>query len=78
MVDGSDIPISEDYEQYEVEILSDIGTHVRTIVVDGQTEASYSAADQIGDGFDAGQPINVKVYQMSATLGRGNAASGVV
>jgi hypothetical protein len=77
MVDGADIPISEDYEQYEVEIL-DGTTVVRTFVVDDATEVAYTAAAQTSDGLTPGDPVSLNIYQMSAILGRGNMYTGEV
>ena len=71
--DGVGIPLGEESETYHVDILDD-GNVVRTIEVTSPT-ASYSAADQVADFGSAQSSVDVKVYQMSAVVGRGYAAS---
>lgn len=70
--DGVGIPLGEETEAYEVDIL-DGGNIVRTIEVTSPT-ASYSAADQTTDFGSAQSSVDVKVYQLSAVVGRGYAA----
>ena len=78
--DGADIPLGEESENYEVEIL-DGPTVVRTItstpsgggsaVTPASRQATYSAVDQVTD-FGAEQlNLTVRVYQLSAAVGRG-------
>jgi hypothetical protein len=67
--DGVDVPLSEESESYEVEILNG-STVVRTI--SGTTPTcSYSAADQVTDFGSTQSSVSVKVYQLSALYGRG-------
>lgn len=77
-IDFSDVPLGEDSEAYEVDIYNAGWTAVlRTIAVTAQT-ASYTAAQQTTD-FGAPQAaINIKVYQISAAVGRGFAATATV
>lgn len=74
--DGVGIPLGEETEAYQVDILdgSDV---VRTIEATSPT-ASYSAADQATDFGSAQSSIDVKIYQMSAVVGRGYAAEATV
>ena len=74
--DGVGIPLGEESELYEVDIL-DGSTVVRTIEISSPT-ASYSAADQTTDFGSAQSSIDVKVYQLSAMIGRGYAVSATV
>ncbi len=68
-LDGADVPLSEESESYEVDIL-DSGTVVRTLS-SATPAVTYSAADQTTD-FGAPQAsVDVAVYQLSATMGRG-------
>jgi hypothetical protein len=69
------VPLGEDSEAYEV-VIPD-ASPPRIISVTAET-ASYSAASQTTDGFTPGDPIDVIVYQMSATNGRGRPASFTV
>lgn len=67
--DGVDIPLGEESERYQLDVLdgSDV---VRTIEVISPA-ASYSAADQVTDFGSARSAIDVKLYQISAVVGRG-------
>lgn len=75
--DGADLQNSEALEQYEIDIVL-TGSVVRTIVVDDATETVYSAANQTTDGITPGDYIEVNIYQMSATIGRGNVGAAIV
>ncbi|MFQ5774207.1 MAG: phage tail protein [Kiloniellaceae bacterium] len=78
--DGADVPLGEESEDYEVDILNGAAV-ARTItstaspggsvVTAASRQALYTAADQIAD-FGAEQAtLTLKVYQLSATVGRG-------
>jgi hypothetical protein len=75
--DSVDVPMTEASESYSVDIYSSgaYSTVVRTIDTTSPT-ASYSAADQTSDGLTPGATVYFKVYQLSAIVGRGHAASG--
>jgi len=66
---GYDVPLSEATEAYEVEIMNGV-TVVRTLSVTAQT-AVYSAADQVTDFGSPQSSIIVRIYQLSAVVGRG-------
>jgi hypothetical protein len=69
--DGTDIALSEESEEYEVDVEID-GAVVRTIEVTAQT-ATYTAAQQAADfGTITGGEIAFAVYQISASVGRGH------
>lgn len=70
------VPLGEATESYSIDVMSG-ATVVRTIASATQT-ASYTAAQQTTDGFTPGNPITVNVYQISATVGRGNALNGTI
>ena len=74
--DGVDVPLGEESERYEVEIL-DGSTVVRILEVTAQS-ASYSAADQATDFGSAQSSVDVKVYQLSAVVGRGYPATSTI
>lgn len=70
--DGSDIGFSESIFRFEIDVYDPTNTSVvRTIVVDNAETTAYSAAQQTADGYTPGDPVYVRVYQMSATVGRG-------
>lgn len=70
--DGVDVPLGEASEAYDVEIYDGAGyaNVKRTISVTAQT-ASYSSADQTTDFGSAQSTLYLKIYQKSATIGRG-------
>jgi len=69
--DALEIPIGEESEAYEVDVLDGAGTVVRTITDLTTPTASYTAAEQTTD-FGAPQAaIVVVVYQLSGIVGRG-------
>ena len=74
--DGVGIPLGEESEAYEVDIL-DGSTVVRTIEATSPS-ASYSAADQVADFGSAQSSMDVKIYQLSAVVGRGYAATASI
>lgn len=78
--DSVDVPNSESSEAYEVEIYSD-GTYAtlkRTISGISAQTTTYLTATQSTDFGSPQTTVYFKVYQMSAAVGRGHAASGSV
>jgi hypothetical protein len=80
------IPAMGPAETYEIDIL-DGSTVVRTIKTQayagydwpGQRQYdSYTAAQQTADGLTPGDPIDVKIYQMSDKVGRGNPGEATI
>jgi hypothetical protein len=66
---GADVPLNEESERYEVDILNGL-TVVRTIPVISPV-ATYTAAQQTADFGAPQSSVAVRVYQLSATVGRG-------
>jgi hypothetical protein len=67
-----DVPLAEDSEAYEVEI-RDGGTTKRTLTTT-TTSALYTAAQQIADWgapLGPGQTLSIRIFQLSALIGRG-------
>lgn len=84
--DGSGtVPVSEDTESYQIDILNGSNV-VRTITVEAlasnsiavQPTALYTAAQQTTDFGSPQTSIALKVYQVSGEVGRGFAASATV
>jgi len=74
--DGADVPLNEESERYEVDIL-DGANVVRTIPATSPA-ATYTAAQQTAD-FGSPQPsVALKVYQISAAVGRGRPATATL
>lgn len=67
--DNSDIPLSEASESYEIDVLDGV-TVVRTITAATQS-ATYTAAQQTSDFGSPQAQVTVRIYQLSATVGRG-------
>ena len=68
--DGTDVPLSEAVEAYELEIVS-AGSVIRTASGLATPFFTYTAADQVAD-FGSLQPVvTVRVFQLSEVAGRG-------
>jgi hypothetical protein len=68
-------PLAETTEAYEVEIWA--GATLKRTLASGTTSALYSAAAQTADfgaALTAGQSFTVRIFQVSARLGRGTPA----
>ncbi len=69
---GLDVPLAEELEAYEVEILD--GATVKRVLNTTTTSAVYAAADQTADWgapLAPGDTVNIRIYQLSALVGRG-------
>jgi hypothetical protein len=74
---GADIPLGEESERYEVDILN-AGLVIRTITGLTTPTTTYSAAQQTTD-FGSPQPsLTVRVYQLAAGVGRGFKAEATI
>ena len=74
--DGVEVPLGEDEERYEIDIL-DGATVKRTLTATSPT-ATYTAAQQTAD-FGSPQPsIALRIYQLSTTRGRGTPRAAVL
>jgi hypothetical protein len=71
-----EVPLGEDSERYEVDILGGPAV-VRTLSAT-QPSALYAAADEIVDFGAAQSSLTLRVVQLSATVGRGFAAEKTV
>lgn len=74
---GTTIPLGEASEEYALVVLDGGGAVVRTYSGLSSPAATYDAADQASDGGDVAEgDLNLAVYQISDTVGRGFAATG--
>ena len=71
------VPLSEDSEAYEVDVIGG-GSVVRTISGLSSPTASYSAADQAIDFGSAQAAIDFRIFQLSGEIGRGFAKEATV
>ena len=67
--DTTEVPLAEDTERYEIDILD--GTTVKRTLSSTAPSALYTAADQTADFGTPQSSVSLRVYQMSAVLGRG-------
>jgi hypothetical protein len=76
---GVDVPLGEETEAYDVEIY-DAGytTLKRTLAGLTSPGATYSAADQAADGMAPGDPVYLRVFQLSSVIGRGYPAQATI
>lgn len=75
-IDGSDVPLGEEAEQYQVDILR-AGQPIRTLFVTSP-QAIYDAELQVMDFGAPAQAIDITIYQISTLVGRGFAFTGTV
>lgn len=61
--------LGEEEELYEVHIMA--GTVIVRIIQASANSAIYSSSQQTIDGITPGDPVEIKIYQISATIGRG-------
>ena len=69
---GLEVPLGEELEAYEVEILD--GATVKRVLSATTTSAVYTAADQTADWgaqLGPGDSLAIRVFQLSALVGRG-------
>lgn len=73
----TEVPLAEDAEKYEVDILS--GAVVKRTFAVTAPSALYTAAQQIADfGAAPALPLSVAVYQISTVFGRGSAREEIL
>lgn len=75
--DGVDVPLNETTEAYEVEILNGVNV-ARTLSGLTSAAATYSAAQQVIDFGSVQSSVSVRIYQLSALVGRGYAGVAVL
>jgi len=72
----SDVPLGEEAERYEVDILD--GATVRRTVSVSSPSAVYTAAQQTSDFGSVQASVSLKVYQTNASFGRGAGRAAIV
>ncbi|HTT97774.1 MAG TPA: glycoside hydrolase TIM-barrel-like domain-containing protein [Rhizomicrobium sp.] len=76
--DQTEVPLGEDFEKYDLEILDASGDVIRTETI---TSPSFTyTATAIATDFPSGlpSPFRFRVYQLSATYGRGEVAAAEI
>jgi hypothetical protein len=72
---GLDVPLAEEAEAYQVEVME--GVVVKRTLSTSTTSVTYSGAQQMADRgalLSAGDTLDVRIYQLSALVGRGEPA----
>lgn len=77
-IDGSDAPLGETSEVYEVDILDDSDNVLRTLTVTNSQQVAYTNAQQQEDFGSERAHLEFIVYQMSAAVGRGYGGRGIM
>ena len=75
---GSEIPLSEETEAYEVEILIPGSPDLVRTISTTSPSATYTLAQQSADFGSPTPPITVRIFQLSAVVGRGYPAEATV
>ena len=73
---SGEVPLGEDSERYEIDILS--GATVLRTLTSATPSVLYAAADELADFGAAQSSLTVRVAQVSATAGRGFAAAATL
>lgn len=71
-----DVPLGEANERYEIDILD--GVTVKRTLPSAEPSVLYANADEIADFGAAQSALSIRVFQMSATIGRGHAAEATL
>lgn len=74
--EASEVPLAEDGEQYEVDILD--GDAVKRTIHATEPRVAYWAAEQVQDFGSLQSAVSVRVFQISSVWGRGAPCSAVV
>jgi hypothetical protein len=69
--DGVDVPLGEDTESYEVDIYDSGNTTVLRTLTSSTQSVAYTSAQQTTDHGAPVSSLNIRIYQMSADVGRG-------
>jgi len=70
------VPLNEELESYEIDILSG-ETVVRTLSSQ-QAQATYTSTEEIADWATPQVQLDIAVYQISTAFGRGSANRSTV
>jgi hypothetical protein len=77
--DYVDVPLSEEFERYEIEFCTPaFGSVVRMVTVENATSYTYETANQTADFGSPQASLYVRIYQISATVGRGYPATAII
>jgi GTA TIM-barrel-like domain/Putative phage tail protein len=72
-----EVPVGENFERYDVEVLDDDDSVIRTMTVETPS-AVYTATDQVSDFGSLRSSYSVRITQLNALFGRGAAVAADV
>jgi hypothetical protein len=75
---GGEVPVGEALEAYEVDVVVGGSPDIARTLTTNTPSVEYTAAEQTADGLAPGSPVTFRVYQISATIGRGYPAEFTV
>lgn len=75
---GVSVPLGETEERYQIDFVTDSSETVLRTLTGTSWPIEYAVEDQVADGITPGDPVMVRVYQISSVVGRGYALEGVV
>ncbi|MFA5120014.1 glycoside hydrolase TIM-barrel-like domain-containing protein [Zavarzinia sp.] len=76
--DSTDVPLAEEAERYEVDILDGAGPAVKRTIAATAPEAVYTAAEAAADFGWVPSVVVLRVFQLSAMVGRGPGATATI
>lgn len=78
LIDGIGGPVNEEVEKFEIDILGGSPETVLRTITAYTNNCIYSAAQQVADFGSVQSTVDIKVYQISAAVGRGYEAAATV
>ncbi len=76
--DGTDVPLGEASERYEVDIRNAANTATLRTISSSSPVATYTAAEQAADFGVPRATVRVRIQQISDTVGRGAARQAIL
>ena len=73
---GVEVPLGEDSEAYEIDIMS--GSSVKRTLSVNAPAATYSSGDESADFGGTQTSLTVRIFQLSSTVGRGHPAQSTL
>jgi hypothetical protein len=74
--EATDVPLGEESESYEVDILD--GADVKRTIATAAPQALYTSAEQVADFGTVQATVSLRVYQTNAAFGRGSPRVAIV
>jgi hypothetical protein len=75
-IDGGDPPLGEETEAYEIDVMN--GSTVARTISATTSSATYTATDQTTNFGSPQSSLSIRIYQISAAVGRGQQRAATV